>query len=123
VGAGVGTGVFLVAILRVVARAARRARWRDAAFESVAMAPDHWQALLAPRLPELQAVLVAVLASVRWMSLASPGHEPANRPGEGHLHFVDRLPQILRAVSVIAYCQQEGRRASLAGHRGSPLGQ
>src|SRR6266496_2898767 len=73
VGAGVGTGAFLVANLRV---AARRARRRDAAVDSEAVAPDRWQALLAPRLRELEAVLVAVLvlgvalhAGGKWQTL------------------------------------------------------
>src|SRR5919198_6743511 len=51
-GAGVGTGAFLVANLRVVARAARR---REAAVDTQPVAPDKWQALLAPRLRELEA--------------------------------------------------------------------
>jgi uncharacterized protein len=76
VGAGVGTGAFLVANLRVVAWAARRARRRDGAVDSEAVAPDRWQALLAPRLRELEAVLVAVLvlgvalhAGGKWQTL------------------------------------------------------
>jgi len=43
VGAGVGTGAFLVANLWVVARAAEHARLRDAASDKEAVAPDHSQ--------------------------------------------------------------------------------
>jgi uncharacterized protein len=73
VGAGVGTGVFLVANLRVVMWAARR---RAAAIDSEAVASDQWQALLAPRLRELEAVLMAAVvlgvalhAGGKWQTL------------------------------------------------------
>src|SRR5919197_4223373 len=73
VGAGVGTGAFLVANLRVVARAARR---REAAVDTQPVAPDKWQALLAPRLRELEAAVVAVVglgvalhAGGKWQTL------------------------------------------------------
>src|SRR5919197_4415027 len=73
VGAGVGTGAFLVATLRVGARAARR---REAAVDTQPVAPDKWQALLAPRLRELEAAVVAVVvlgvalhAGGKWQTL------------------------------------------------------
>src|ERR671931_2846763 len=56
-GAGVGTSAFLAANLWVVEWAARRARWSKADFDSEAVAPDQWQALLAPRLRQLEAGL------------------------------------------------------------------
>jgi uncharacterized membrane protein (UPF0182 family) len=72
VSAGVGTGAFLVANLRLVAWAARR----QAAVDREAAAPDRWQALLAPRLRELEAMVVAVVvlgvalhAGGKWQTL------------------------------------------------------
>jgi pimeloyl-ACP methyl ester carboxylesterase len=40
----------------------------------------------------------APVAMGRHLAATIPGCEATFHPGEGHLHFVDRLPEILAAV-------------------------